>query len=183
MQLVNSTTRYGAVPQALHWLTVIFVVAGWLLGQFIDDFPKGAPHATALWTHITLGQLVVVMLVVRLAWRIVNPPPAAEPTRFGRLIEIVSKSSHAALYLLLLAVPIVGTIVQLRGGHDLPILGFWHVASPWPADRARAESVLEVHEVLANALLILAAIHAGAALMHHYALGDRTVVRMLPARR
>jgi cytochrome b561 len=180
MQLANSATRYGAVPQALHWLTVICVVAGWLLGQFVDDFPKGSPHDLALWTHMTLGQLVIVLLIARLAWRVVKSPPPLEPTRFGRLLEIASKLSHYALYLLLVAVPFVGIIVQLKGGHDLPILGFWNVASPWPADRARAESILEVHEVLANALLILAGIHAGAALIHHYAFGDRTLTRMLP---
>ena len=44
MQLVNTDTRYGVLPQALHWATVICVVAGWLLGQFIDDFRKGS-HA------------------------------------------------------------------------------------------------------------------------------------------
>ena len=42
MQLMNSPARYGALPQALHWLTAIFVIAGWLLGQFIDAFPEGA---------------------------------------------------------------------------------------------------------------------------------------------
>jgi len=45
MQLANSGTRYGAIPQALHWLTVLCVVAGWLLGQFLDAFPKGSPQA------------------------------------------------------------------------------------------------------------------------------------------
>ena len=41
MQLRNSISRYGAIPQAVHWLTALFVVAGWLLGQFGDDLPKG----------------------------------------------------------------------------------------------------------------------------------------------
>ena len=41
---------------------------------------------------------------------------------------------------------------------------------------------MEVHELLANALLILAGIHAAAALIHHYVFGDRTLVRMLPGR-
>jgi cytochrome b561 len=41
MQLANSKLDYGALPQALHWLTAICVVAGWLLGQFGDAFPKG----------------------------------------------------------------------------------------------------------------------------------------------
>jgi cytochrome b561 len=87
MQLKNSPTGYGAVPQALHWVTAICVMVGWLLGQFNDAFPKGPPRALALWTHMTLGELVVLFLVARLVWRFTNPPPPLEPTQFGRLLE------------------------------------------------------------------------------------------------
>ena len=122
------------------------------------------------------------MLAVRLLWRFANRPPALLPTRFGRAGEIAATLGHYALYALLLAVPIVGIVAQLKRGNALPIFGVWHLASPWPADRAAAHSVMEVHELLANALLILAGIHAAAALIHHYVFGDRTLVRMLPGR-
>ncbi len=183
MQLKNSPTRYGAVPQALHWVTAICVMVGWLLGQFNDAFPKGPPRALALWTHMTLGELVVLFLVARLVWRFTNPPPPLEPTLFGCLLEIASRISHWTLYVLLVAVPFVGIVVQLKRGNALPIFGVWELASPWPADRALARSVLGVHEVLANLLLILAGIHSGAALIHHYAFRDRTLARMLPGAR
>ena len=88
--------------------------------------------------------------------------------------------SHWTLYALLVAVPFVGIVVNLMRGEALPIFGLWDVASPWPADRATARSALEAHELLANALLILAGIHACAALLHHYAFRDRTLARMLP---
>jgi cytochrome b561 len=180
MQLVNSPARYGAIPQALHWLTAICVIAGWLLGQFLGAFPKGPPRAFAFWTHMTLGECVMVFLVARLIWRFANPPPLVEPTQFGRPLEIASRVSHWALYLLLIAVPVIGIVVQLKRGNALPVFGLWDVASPWPADRAVARSVLAAHYFLANALLILAGIHACAALLHHYAFRDRTLVRMLP---
>lgn len=182
MQLVNTETRYGALPQALHWATVICVVAGWLLGQFIDDFPKGVARDSAFATHVALGEFVLLLLAVRLLWRFANRPPALLPTGFGRAGEIAATLGHYALYALLLAVPIVGIVAQLKRGNALPIFGVWHLASPWPADRAAAHSVMEVHELLANALLILAGIHAAAALIHHYVFGDRTLVRMLPGR-
>lgn len=180
MQLANSPTRYGVIPQALHWLTALCVVAGWLLGQFHDAFPKGPPRAFSLWAHMTLGELVFVFLVARLAWRIADRPPPPEPTRFGRSVAIAARVSHYALYALLVAVPFVGIVVQLRRGNALPILGLGDVASPWPADRPVARSILAVHYYLANALLIVAGIHSVAALIHHYAFRDRTLARMLP---
>jgi cytochrome b561 len=156
------------------------VVVGWLLGQLIDAFPKGPPQEWALWTHMILGESVMLFLIARLIWRIADPPPPLEPTRFGRALATASKLGHSMLYALLLAVPFVGIVVQLKRGNPLPIFGVWTFASPWPADRATAPSVLEVHELLANALLILAGLHAAAALVHHYVLRNRTLLRMLP---
>lgn len=180
MQLANSKSRYGTAPQILHWLTVIFVIAGWLLGRFGDVFPKGPPRAFGLFTHMTLGECVALMLVIRLVWRIANPPPPPEPTRFGQLLVLAAKVSHYTLYTLLLVVPILGAIVQLKRHGEVPILGFWLFHSPWPIDRDIARSILHVHNFLANALLILAGIHAAAALVHHYLWRDRTLARMLP---
>jgi cytochrome b561 len=180
MQLMNSATRYGAIPQTFHWLTAICVVAGWLLGQFIDDFAKGASQNAALFAHMTLGQCVIALLIARLIWRVGNPPPPLERTRFGRLQTVAAKASHYVLLALLLVTPLVGSVVQLKRGHALPIFGFWEIHSPWPADREQARRVLRAHEYLANALLILAGLHAIAALTHHSIFRDRTLVRMLP---
>jgi cytochrome b561 len=180
IQLANSKTRYGAVPQAVHWLTAIFVVCGFLLGQFGDVLAKGAPREFGLLVHMTLGQGVAALLVIRFAWRMVNPPPPPEATPLGKLVEIVAKLSHFTLYGLLLVVPILGMVVQLKRGNTLPIFGIWHLPSPWPVDRNLARSILSVHGTLADALLILAGIHASAALVHHWIWRDRTLSRMLP---
>jgi len=179
MQLVNSKTHYGVLPQTIHWLTFIFVVAGWLLGTFIDDFSRPV-HAAMLVVHMALGQCVLALLVIRLAWRLIDPPPPPEETRFGRMQQTAATFIHYLLYALLLAIPCLGIIVQLTRGNALPIFGLWDIASPWPANRALARSVLKVHEYLADTLVALAGLHAAAALMHHWVLGDRTLVRMLP---
>lgn len=179
MQWGNSGSRYGAAPQATHWLTVMFIAIGWLLGWFMDDFPKAA-RPFVLFAHMTLGQFVIALLLIRLVWRFADPPPLPEKTRFGRLLEVAAKLSHYALYVLLLAVPFAGIVVQLKRGNALPIFGLWNFISPWPADRAVARSVLRAHEYLANTLVLLAGVHAAAALMHHWLLRDRTLVRMLP---
>lgn len=177
----NSKTRYGIFPQTLHWLTAILVVVGWLLGFFLDDFPRQM-HGAVLVVHMTFGQCVIALLVLRLAWRTVDPPPPLEKTRFGRLQERAATLVHFILYALLLAVPVAGIIVQLTRGHALPVFGLWDVASPWPADRATARLALRIHAYLANTMLALAGLHAAVALVHHWVFGDRTLVRMLPGK-
>ena len=88
--------------------------------------------------------------------------------------------AHFALYVLLVVVPIAGIVLQFARGDSLSIFGIADIASPWPRDRAFAENVKEVHELLAHALLAVAGLHAAAALVHHWVFGDRTLVRMLP---
>jgi cytochrome b561 len=84
------------------------------------------------------------------------------------------------MYLLLALVPIAGIVTQFARGDAVSIFGLYEIASPWVKDRAFARSVTEVHEILANALVILAGLHAVAALVHHWILRDRTLARMLP---
>ena len=62
----------------------------------------------------------------------------------------------------------------------MPLFGLATIPSPWLKDAAVAHNVKEVHEVLAHALLVIAAFHAIAALIHHWVFQDRTLIRMLP---
>jgi cytochrome b561 len=188
MQLLNSPTRYGVIAQCLHWAAVALVVLAWTLGVLGDEFPEGASRAMALYVHASAGLLVIALTVLRLLWRLVDPSPPAEKTEFGDWlfadwIGLGAKLAHFALYLLLVAVPVAGIIVQFARGDSLSIFGFFDVASPWVRDKAFAEGVKEVHEVLAHFLLAVAGLHAAAALIHHWAFGDRTLVRMLPGSR
>jgi cytochrome b561 len=180
MQILNSPQRYGAVVQGLHWATVLLVIAAWLLGTFGDDLPKGAARDTGLFIHTSAGLAVLLIVVVRMLWRLADAPPPAEATPFGVWLDRAGQAAHVALYSLLVALTVAGIVALFARGKPLPLFGFGSIASPWAADRAFAHSVTEVHEFLANALLALAAVHAGAALVHHWVFRDRTLKRMLP---
>lgn len=183
MQLRNSADGYGTIFQCLHWCTVILVIVAWTLGTFDDVLPKGAARAAGLFVHMSAGLAVLAVLVVRVLWRMADPPPPAEPTVLGAWGDRASRFAHYALYALLVAVTVVGIVLQLARGEDLPLFGLAEIPSPWTADRAFARSMEETHEALANALMILAVLHAAAALVHHWVLRDRTLMRMLPGAR
>jgi cytochrome b561 len=180
MQWRNSTEGYGAVPQTMHWITVVLVVLAWFLGQFDDIFPKGAARAASLFVHISAGLAVIGILVLRLFWRFTDPPPPIERTILGTWLDRAGRLTHYVLYALLIAVPVSGIVLQFARGDALPLFGLAQITSPWAADRAFEHTVKEIHEVTANALVILAALHAVAALVHHWVLRDQTLVRMLP---
>jgi cytochrome b561 len=180
MRWRNSAEGYGTVPQLMHWITVVLVILAWFLGQFDDIFPKGAARAASLFVHISAGLAVIGILVLRLFWRLTDPPPPIEHTVLGVWLDRAGRFTHYVLYALLVAAPISGIVLQFARGDSLPLFGLTEIASPWAADRGFARSVKEIHEVTANALVIIAAFHAAAALVHHWVLRDRTLVRMLP---
>jgi cytochrome b561 len=182
MQFANSSERYGAAPMFLHWLTVILVVVTWTLGIFGDDIPRGEWRNLARFVHVSTGLLVVVLLVARLALRIASPPPPSEATPLGPWADRARRIAHYALYALLAVVPIVGVIALFGEGKPLPLFGLFEIPSPWPKDKAFTEQAEEIHEILANVLLSLAALHSMAALMHLWVFHDRTLNRMLPGR-
>jgi len=187
MKLYNSTKEYGAIPQAMHWLTVIMVVIAWSLGTFGDVLPKGGPRATGLFLHISAGLAILAMLLARVTWRVADPSPPPEATEFGAWMGVwmdpAARIAHYTLYALLVAVPVAGIMLQFARGDGVPLLGLAEIPSPWIKDRAFARNVKSVHEILAHALVILAAFHAAAALIHHWVFRDRTLVRMLPRSR
>ena len=178
MQFRNSPTEYGVVPQVLHWLTVGLVALAWALGTLGDELPKGAAHATGLSIHILAGQMILAVLVVRLLWRAIDPPPPLEPTALGEWLDRAARLTHYMLYALLIAVPVTGIALQFARGSTLALFWLTEIPSPWLANRAVARTVKEMHEVLANGLVIFAGFHAAAALVHHWVLGDRTLARM-----
>jgi cytochrome b561 len=181
MRLHNSSDRYGAVAVSLHWLTFLLVALAWALGQGMDILPRGDARTAGIVTHIALGLAVLFIFVVRFIWRMAETRPAAIPTPLGHWSDVLAEMVHYALYALLFAVPVVGIAYQFARG-DLPVFGLFHIQSPLTPDRDLAGSIREVHETLANAIVLLAGFHAAAALAHHYLFRDRTLVRMLPHR-
>lgn len=173
-------TRYSPPAQFFHWLTVLLVLGAWTLGTIGEDLPRGSIRHLGEFVHILLGESVVLLLILRLFWRFLTPAPAPDPA-LGVTATRAAKAVHLTLYGLLLAVPVIGVVMLFHGGEALPIFGAVDIASPWPKDRELEHDWKEIHEFFANLLLAIAALHAGAALIHHYVLKDNALKRMLPA--
>lgn len=180
MQLRNSPQRYGAIAKALHWTIAVLVIVAWILGTVGEDLPRGAVRDTGEFIHMSAGLAILVLLIIRLIWRLSDPPPLPEQTPFGRWADYAGIFTHWILYVLLAAVILAGVTAQFADGESIPFFGLFEIASPWAKDHQFAEAVEELHEIAANALMIVAALHTTAAVAHHWLFRDRTLTRMLP---
>lgn len=175
-------TRYGAPLRTLHWLTVAAVIVVFGVTYLEPLFARGTPErALVWWTHISVGLLLVALVALRIPTRIFGSTPA--PSReISRPVHIASAIVHGLLYLLLIATPLVGIYLAFLRGDAVSFFSLFTIPSPIAADRPLARQVIEVHEMLANALVILSVLHAAAAVVHHTVLKDDVLKRMLPER-
>src|SRR5208283_2926224 len=90
--------RYSFSAQLLHWSSVLLVAIAWLLGNFADDLPKGSVRELGKLMHLTAGQLIVALLLARLVWRAIDPPPSVEATPLGLWADRGGRIVHLILY-------------------------------------------------------------------------------------
>ena len=169
---------YDRTTIQLHWMTAGLVALLWGIAQIIDFFPRGQPRTTIRSMHILLGVILAVTLVTRIIWRARSGRrlPLPEPGFIGYSAKIV----HYGLYVLLAATVVLGVAnVWVRGDS---IFGLFSVPRYATSDKILRHTVGDLHGTFANAILIVAGLHALAALTHHYVLHDSMLRRMLPGR-
>ncbi|MDQ3206557.1 MAG: cytochrome b [Pseudomonadota bacterium] len=180
MSLRNRSDRWGPVSQFLHWTIVLLIVVLATAGLIMVELPKTPRYFWVYDLHKSTGLTLLALVLVRLAWRAYagRPAPVAGTPRWQ---ERVAGLTHAALYLLILAMPISGWLYDSASGlRPLRWFGTFDVPKlVGPDDRVR-ELALSAHEWLFWVLLALVITHAAAATYHHLFRNDDTLARMLP---
>ena len=178
-QPLGRPCHYSRAAIAFHWLTFLLVVVVGILGLLHDDWPK---RTQSFWIniHALLGILLWIVLVARLAWRLLHePPPLQEDlSRFWRRL---SSPVHMLLYALLFVIPLLGVVTFVYHGRIFD-LGVFQIDPGIKKDRDVFHPTEEVHGYLAYALFALASLHAAAALWQHFYLRNGVLRRMWPAR-
>jgi cytochrome b561 len=174
--VAEPTARYDNVSIGLHWLSAGLIILLWIIAQVIDDFARGVPRITVRSIHIALGVTLAVVMVARLSWR-ANPRRRA-PLAVSGAAGVAARVVHYGLYALVIGAIILGiTNVWARGD---TIFGLFTVPKLSPGNPGVKNTVEELHQWFGNAVLILAALHASAALFHRFVLKDNVLRRMLP---
>jgi len=167
--------------RVLHWLT-LFLVATIFVLAFSIDFASSREEAAALiQLHRSFGVTVWAVTLGRLAWRQFARFPNW-PAHMPQAMRLAAQGSEYALYAFLLTQPILGLLWTNAYGDRVNLFFLGQLPALIGRDRPLAKQLGEAHKTVGLLLLGLIALHAGAALYHHFWRRDDTLRAMLPQR-
>lgn len=182
MTLKSDAGSWGSLARFFHWAVVLLILFEGTLGLAMGNLRKGPGAFVWFDLHKSIGITILALAVLRLLWRAFDPHPKPVPT-MPAWQDLAARAGHALLYGLLFLVPLSGWwFDSLEGLRPMTWFGLFEVPHLVAPDAGMKHLAHEVHEYLFWALIIVAAGHALAALVHHFHDKDATLTRMLPAR-
>jgi len=179
-QLKNSDEGYGWISIALHWLMALTIFGLFGLGLYMVELTYyDAWYRGSLELHKAVGILLALAWMARIAWRISNTNPKDLGNKAWE--HKVAHLVHILLYLMMLALFVSGYLISTADGRSIDVFGWFAVPASLMMDN-QEDIAGVIHWGLAWGLILLVALHAGAALKHHFIEKDQTLVRMLKAR-
>jgi cytochrome b561 len=162
----------------LHWLTLFLVAVTFVLAVSIDLTPK-SEAAVLVQMHRSFGVSVWVVTLGRLVWRQFSRFPNW-PADMSQLMRFTAHWSEYALYALLLTQPVLGLLHTNAHGDRVNLFFLGHLPAVMSRDHQLATQLMAAHKTVGLLLLGLIAVHASAALYHHFWRRDDTLRAMLP---
>ena len=175
--------RYRSIVVWIHWITALVVVAQVAVGFiFHRVYEQGTPERMEFFAwHKTLGALILVLALVRLAVRLMNPPPPY-PADFPKWERFAAVWSHRLFYVLLIALPLTGLAAVSGRAEDGTVPLLFGLSLPAIPGIPRENEFGDVHEILVWTTLALVVLHVGAALKNQFASRTTVADRMPPFR-
>ena len=176
----TAKTKYDAVAMGLHWVMAAMMIFMLFFGGDLIK-QKGGGGTLLPSIHVSLGSAVLILSVLRLAWRLANPPPAL-PATMPDWEQSASKAGHALFYVLMIGLPLTGWLAfpAFLGRHaglaGVQVFG----AFPLPGAPSLGLPMGGIHSLLNNIGIATLILHVLAALKHQFINRDGLLRRMLP---
>jgi cytochrome b561 len=175
----DTEPKYDLSQRVLHWTMALVIFAAIGIGLYCWFQPPGTPVRVALLElHKSLGMTALVLIAIRLSWRLFKGAPAyAEP--MSRLMHMAAHGAHWALYALMLYMPVSGYITSGAANRSLPFFGLFQWPRLVPLDRGLAHIAEYLHGVGAYMISGLLLLHLAAVAWHRLIRKDGILSRMM----
>jgi cytochrome b561 len=165
--------QYSKRVVIIHWLTLALLIAAWFLGESVSDARhEGAATISGYMIHALAGGTVLLLTLTRIFFRVKDgaPPPMGNTP-----MDKVAKGIHYLLYVLLVLLPVSGSMQVITSDVGKALLAGDSALLPKKFEGVPAH---EVHEVLVTVLIVLVVVHILGALKHQVIMKDGLMERM-----
>lgn len=176
--MIAGVTRYSLVARVLHWTTVLLVLAMVPAGIAMTRIGGGSLQNWLFDFHRSVGVVLMMLTLVRLAYRLLNRPPPL-PDELPPSQRMAAKATHVFIYGFLIINPFVGWVATSAYGAAISVFGLFTMPVIVAKDRDLASQLFLVHEVLGIMFVVAVVLHIGAALYHGLIRKDGILQRML----
>jgi cytochrome b561 len=175
----NTLHQWGVVQQVFHWVVAPAALVQLGLGAYIGGLPHDWPNRPRLiGIHMSVGAAIGLAMILRLAWRSMNPVPVLPDTLTPKQ-KTLAHLTHRAFYVLLILQPVFGLV--LASSRNIQPMAFGIALPMLPVQTDFWRSVGFVgHQVIAAALIWTVLTHIAGAFRHEFILKDNVLRRMTP---
>lgn len=167
---------YSTAQRLLHWIMFGLIAAQYAVGSIMPHIGRDTLNESWVNWHLSIGAAILFFVCVRLIMRVAHPVPLRDDgPKWQRQLASVT---HIAIYLLVLAICILGWAATAYRGWTVYLFGFIPLPSLAAKGTDWAHTAGDVHGVLIYVLLVPIALHIGAAFYHQFLLRDRLLSRM-----
>ena len=173
--------RYRSIVIWIHWITAAVVVAQVVIGFVFHEMERGPARTEVFAWHKTIGALILVLALIRLAVRLMNPPPPY-PSEMARWERALAVWTHRLFYVLLIALPLTGLAAVSGRAEDGTVPLMFGLSLPAIPGIPAENEFGDVHELLVKVTIGLLVLHVAGALKHQFIDRGPSADRMPPFR-
>jgi cytochrome b561 len=171
-------SKYGTTAKLFHWAIVALIAFQLPLGWLMPDIKRGMTPGSAMSLHISIGITVLVVIVLRLIWRVTHP--VAPESYLPGWQRLSSELVHWLLYLVVLATTLSGWLFESARGWTISLYGIVPLPRLVEEGSPVGHALGDLHSTMMWVLVALVSVHILAALVHLFIYRDRVMQRMLP---
>jgi cytochrome b561 len=169
--------QFPAFSRLLHWTMAAMILTMLCIG--VAMVASLGDYHVLLSIHRPLGIAVLILAVVRLVNRLINPPPPF-PSTMSPLERRVASASERVMYGLMLALPLIGWGMLSAAHYPVVLYGSIHLPFILPHSAALYATLRKTHTILAYGFFATFMAHFGAVLFHTLVMRDGLLKRMAP---
>lgn len=182
MQIENN--HYTKIAKTIHWLMAILIIFELFLAYSFGSVRHGLLQPlqeTVYWLHFNIGYTILMLLILRIIWRLFNKPPEL-PADMPVQEKKLAHHGHVGLYILMITMVVTGV---LRYNIHTGDFKYFNILTIPSITNDHALGVLytiiaAVHNFCGAILVATIAAHAAMAICHHIIDKNDVLLRMLP---